>query len=185
MDFVKFLETGELSDITVCVDSKDFKLHKFPLYAHSKYFRALAQGQGSLTAAKDGRVQLPDFPGGSDTFQLVARHCYGVPVTITNENVIPLRCAAEYLQMRSTSPSGSAPKEGDCYSVRDGGLAGLTDKYLDEVLTAARVGQRLDVVCDIIDRCRSIGVIAEQAHVIERCIRAIVDNWIVATKYIR
>ena len=76
MDFAKFRETGELSDITVVVDGKENRLHKFPLFIKSDFFRVLAR---SKISEKD-RVELADFPGGDATFQLVANYCYNIKV---------------------------------------------------------------------------------------------------------
>ncbi|MQM02068.1 hypothetical protein Taro_034828 [Colocasia esculenta] len=44
-------------------------------------------------------ISLPDFPGGTDAFEAVAKFCYGVKLDFTPWNVAPLRCAAEYLEM--------------------------------------------------------------------------------------
>lgn len=113
MDFAKFLNTGELSDVTVIVDGKEFPLHKFPLYIKSDFFRALARraadtgshqqpdNDGETAAEPPGvtKIVLSDFPGGPDTFQLVAAYCYNVRPDVTKRNVCQLRCAAEFLQM--------------------------------------------------------------------------------------
>ena len=96
MDFGKFRDTAELADITVCVDGRDFRLHRFPLYVRSDFFRALARN----SLATDGeRVELADFPGGADTFELVTSFCYNIDVDVTTKNVCQLRCAAEFLQV--------------------------------------------------------------------------------------
>ena len=92
MDFSKFLSTGELSDVVVVVNEKEFKLHKFPLYIKSDFFRTQARSDND-------RIELVDFPGGPDTFQAVAEYCYNVHVDVSTDNVIRLRCAAEFLQM--------------------------------------------------------------------------------------
>ena len=111
MDFSKFLNTGELSDVTVSVDGKDFHLHKFPLYIKSDFFRALARRSadaggrmrnGDLATEDtpdETRIVLTDFPGGPDAFHLVAAYCYNVHIDLTQHNVCQLRCAAEFLQM--------------------------------------------------------------------------------------
>lgn len=44
-------------------------------------------------------ITLPDFPGGSDTFEIAAKFCYGVKIDISATNAAPLRCAGEYLEM--------------------------------------------------------------------------------------
>jgi len=96
MDFSKFLSTGELSDVVVVVNDKEFKLHKFPLYTKSDFFRTEARSD------KD-RIELPDFPGGPEIFQMVVEYCYNVHIDVTADNVAQLRCVAEFLQMTGTN----------------------------------------------------------------------------------
>ncbi|MCD7448858.1 hypothetical protein HAX54_046952 [Datura stramonium] len=40
-------------------------------------------------------ISLPDFPGGSETFETAAKFCYGVKIELSASNVAPLRCAGE------------------------------------------------------------------------------------------
>ncbi|KAL0377798.1 UNVERIFIED_CONTAM: BTB/POZ domain-containing protein [Sesamum radiatum] len=59
-------------------------------------------------------ITLPDFPGGSESFETAAKFCYGVKVDLTATNVAPLRCAGEYLEMTeeySEDNSFPRPKE--------------------------------------------------------------------------
>ncbi|XWS45343.1 hypothetical protein CRYUN_Cryun15aG0128300 [Craigia yunnanensis] len=44
-------------------------------------------------------ISLPDFPGGSETFETAAKFCYGVKIDLSASTVVPLRCAAEFLEM--------------------------------------------------------------------------------------
>ena len=44
-------------------------------------------------------IQLTDIPGGAETFELVAKFCYGVKLEMTAASVVYLRCAAEHLVM--------------------------------------------------------------------------------------
>ena len=114
MDFARFLSTGELHDVIITVDGNDFRLHKFPLYVKSDFFRKLLvrrstdetgsdEPQASCDSESDGepvaRVTLTGFPGGSETFRMVVAYCYNIRLDVTKRNVCQLRCAAEYLQM--------------------------------------------------------------------------------------
>ncbi len=164
MDFSKFRETGELSDITVVVNEREFKLHKFPLYIKSDFFRALAR---SKITERD-RVELADFPGGELTFEEVANFFYNIKVNITKDNVCKLRCAAEFLQMTSSA-----------------NLADLTDRFLQDNLTSAKLSKNLDAITDLLTQCCDLGAIAEQAGVVNKCITAIVDCWLISTKFVR
>lgn len=93
-----FCTTGLPSDIVVEVEDMSFHLHKFPLLSRSGVMERLIadaseHGDGGCT------ISLPDIPGGAKTFELVAKFCYGVKHEITAANVVPLRCAAEHLEM--------------------------------------------------------------------------------------
>lgn len=52
-------------------------------------------------------VQLPDFPGGVEAFDLCAKFCYGITITLSAYNVVSIRCAAEYLQMSEDVEKGN------------------------------------------------------------------------------
>ncbi|XP_071706230.1 BTB/POZ domain-containing protein At1g67900 isoform X2 [Rutidosis leptorrhynchoides] len=52
-------------------------------------------------------IQLPDFPGGTESFELCAKFCYGITITLSAYNVVSARCAAEYLQMTEDVEKGN------------------------------------------------------------------------------
>lgn len=52
-------------------------------------------------------VQLPDFPGGVEAFELCAKFCYGITITLSAHNIVAARCAAEYLQMTEDAEKGN------------------------------------------------------------------------------
>ncbi|KAF7232795.1 hypothetical protein EG68_07698 [Paragonimus skrjabini miyazakii] len=91
MDWKKYRDSGELSDFTVYVGKDRFKLHKFPLYTRSEYFKEIAPNNPVC--------ELTDFPGGSNIFSLVADFCYGKPIQINAANVVYLNAGAETLRM--------------------------------------------------------------------------------------
>ncbi len=164
MDFSTFRESGELSDICVTVAGRQFHLHKFPLYIRSDFFRALAR----KTLAETSDVKLPDFPGGAETFELVANFCYNKKIDITRENVCRLRCAAEFLQMSSP-----------------GNLCDCCDRYLQDSLTAAKLGRDTGVAVDLLLSCRPLGAIIDQTGIVARCVDAILDCWLLSSKWTR
>ncbi|CAH8621024.1 unnamed protein product [Dicrocoelium dendriticum] len=85
-------DTGELSDFTVYVEKDRFKLHKFPLYTKSEYFKDLA--------ASNHVCELANFPGGSKMFSLIADHCYDKDIDINMYNVAFIFACAEFLRMK-------------------------------------------------------------------------------------
>lgn len=52
-------------------------------------------------------IQLPDFPGGIEAFELCAKFCYGITITLSAYNIVAARCAAEYLQMTEDVEKGN------------------------------------------------------------------------------
>ncbi|THD25481.1 hypothetical protein D915_003838 [Fasciola hepatica] len=109
MDVKQLRDTGELSDFTVYIGKCRFKLHKFPLYTKSEYFKEVA-GANPV-------CELSDFPGGANTFSVIADFCYDKTIVINPSNIVFLRVGAEELRMRGK-----------------GGLLEMTKRLLDELL---------------------------------------------------
>ncbi|XP_041024777.1 BTB/POZ domain-containing protein At5g66560 [Juglans microcarpa x Juglans regia] len=114
-----FCTTGLPSDIVIEVDDMTFHLHRFPLMSKSQYLHQLIieqemkterreetdrNGGGEVEGNEIEEVQCyitlpPDFPGGSEAFEMAAKFCYGVKIDLNASNVAPLRCAGEVLEM--------------------------------------------------------------------------------------
>ena len=125
MDCIDYRHSGELSDIKVIVDGVEFNLHKFPLFVRSNYFKNL-----NLSNSNDksvSQVTLENFPGGSRTFALIADYCYNKEINVDINNVVNVKCAAEYLDMRSTKGKG--------------GLSLLADNIIFDILYLAKSKQ--------------------------------------------
>ncbi|KAH0919532.1 hypothetical protein HID58_027192 [Brassica napus] len=88
------------SDYTIEVSGSRYHLHKFPLL--SKCLRL----QRMCSESPESN-QLPDFPGGVEAFELCAKYCYGMTITISAYNIVAARCAAEYLQMSEEVEKGN------------------------------------------------------------------------------
>eukprot|EP00250_Pteridium_aquilinum_P026549 c3317_g1_i1 orf=962-1228(+) len=61
------------SDFTVVLDGVFFHLHKFPLLSKCVKLKRCATEALDLNK---GEVELYDFPGGVETFELCAKFCY-------------------------------------------------------------------------------------------------------------
>ncbi|KAJ0545982.1 putative chromatin remodeling & transcription regulator BTB-POZ family [Helianthus annuus] len=112
-----FCTTGLPSDVVVDVGDMTFHLHKFPLMAKSKKLHEMITEQEKNDTAESvsensknedireetdtehAHITLPDFPGGSETFEAAVKSCYSVKIELTPLNVAPLRCAGEVLEM--------------------------------------------------------------------------------------
>ncbi|KAJ0717191.1 putative SKP1/BTB/POZ domain superfamily, NPH3/RPT2-like family protein [Helianthus annuus] len=51
------------------------------------------------TDTEHAHTTIPDFPGGSETFEAAVKYCYAVKIELTLLNVAPLRCTGEVLEM--------------------------------------------------------------------------------------
>ncbi|XP_022957339.1 BTB/POZ domain-containing protein At1g67900-like isoform X1 [Cucurbita moschata] len=93
------------SDFIIQVKGSRYLLHKFPLL--SKCLRLQKLCAESSESPQPQIVQLPEFPGGIEAFELCAKFCYGITITLSAHNIVSARCAAEYLQMTEDVEKGN------------------------------------------------------------------------------
>ncbi|XP_076882301.1 phototropic-responsive NPH3 family protein NPY1-like [Bidens hawaiensis] len=100
---VRCVSSELVTDLTVVVDEVKFHLHKFPLLSKSNRLQKLA-----IIASEDNSdIRLVDFPGGPKVFEICAKFCYGITVSVSPYNVVAVRCAAEYLEMTEDIDRGN------------------------------------------------------------------------------
>ncbi|XP_057948776.1 BTB/POZ domain-containing protein At1g67900-like [Malania oleifera] len=102
---VRSVSSEVSSDLIVQVKGTRYLLHKFPLL--SKCLRLQRLCSESPESSQHQIVQLPDFPGGIDAFEICAKFCYGITITLSAYNIVAVRCAAEYLQMTEDVEKGN------------------------------------------------------------------------------
>ncbi|PKI41618.1 hypothetical protein CRG98_038018 [Punica granatum] len=181
-----FCTTGLPSDIVVEVDDMTFHLHKFPLMSKSRklhqliaeqeenptgrssqrqHRQELEEGEAEQEGEEDNdeieevhcHIALHDFPGGSETFEMAAKFCYGVKVDLSAANAAPLRCAGEFLEMTEE------------YS--EDNLIAKTEKFLAQsVLKSLRDSVRA------LKSCERVIELAESLEIPQRCVEAIVSK---------
>lgn len=98
---LRTLVTEVDSDVVIEVDNIKLHLHKFPLLAKCGGLQKL------MAEAANGVVRIQDIPGGVEAFELCAKFCYGITITLSAYNVISVRCAAEYLEMTENMDKGN------------------------------------------------------------------------------
>lgn len=76
---------------------------QFPLLSKCARFQKLIPTTGD----ENIDIQIHDIPGGAKAFEICAKFCYGMIVTLNAYNVIAARCAAEYLEMNETVDKGN------------------------------------------------------------------------------
>ncbi|KAK8673937.1 hypothetical protein V6N13_112246 [Hibiscus sabdariffa] len=136
------------SDVTVQVGGVSFSLHKFPLVSKSGYIRKVVSESNDADLLV---IEIPNVPGGADSFELAAKFCYGINFEISTENIAMLRCAAEYLEMTED------------YAV--GNLVGRTEAYLNEVALKSLAG-----AVSVLHMSQTFLPIAEEVKLVSRCI---------------
>ncbi|KDP26695.1 hypothetical protein JCGZ_17853 [Jatropha curcas] len=102
---VRSVSSEVSSDLIIQVKGSRYMLHKFPLL--SKCLRLQRLCSESPESSQHQIVQLPDFPGGIEAFELCAKFCYGITITLSAYNIVAARCAAEYLQMTEDVEKGN------------------------------------------------------------------------------
>ncbi|XP_057799371.1 BTB/POZ domain-containing protein NPY1 isoform X1 [Salvia miltiorrhiza] len=101
---VRYVSSELATDAIISVGDVKFLLHKFPLLSKSNKLQKLVSG-GSEESPDE--IRLVDFPGGPKAFEICAKFCYGVTVTLNPYNVVAARCAAEYLEMTEDIDRGN------------------------------------------------------------------------------
>jgi hypothetical protein len=61
----------------------------------------------SKAGENSDEIDMVDFPGGPKAFEICAKFCYGMIVTLNAYNVVAARCAAEYLEMTEDVDRGN------------------------------------------------------------------------------
>ncbi|XP_009379151.2 LOW QUALITY PROTEIN: BTB/POZ domain-containing protein At5g66560 [Pyrus x bretschneideri] len=166
-----FCTTGLPSDIVVEVDDMTFHLHKFPLMSKSQKLHNLITEQRrthqtptSVDNDVDDEIEevqcqisLSDFPGGSEIFEIAAKFCYGVKIDLSSSNVVPLRCAGEYLEMTEE------------YS--EDNLISKTERFLTQsVLKSFKESLRA------LKSCERVAPLAEKLGITQRCIDSVASR---------
>ncbi|OAY67004.1 BTB/POZ domain-containing protein [Ananas comosus] len=95
------------TDLKIKVQNRLYLLHKFPLLSKCLHLQTLCAAESTAGAADHAIIELPAFPGGADAFEICAKFCYEITVTLSAANVVPVRCAAEYLQMTEAADCGN------------------------------------------------------------------------------
>eukprot|EP01018_Ginkgo_biloba_P037096 Gb_16231 [translate_table: standard] len=101
---IRYVATELSSDIVINIEDAKFYVHKFPLLSKSGCLQKLV---AKARESKNDEVNIPDFPGGAMAFELCAKFCYGIIVTLNAYNVVAVRCAAEYLEMTEVIEKGN------------------------------------------------------------------------------
>ncbi|KAL8550571.1 hypothetical protein ACS0TY_009121 [Phlomoides rotata] len=102
---VRSVSSEVSSDLIIQVKGSRYLLHKFPLLSKCLRLQSLCSESPETSAIQ--LIKLSDFPGGVEAFELCAKFCYGITITLSAYNIVSIRCAAEYLQMTEDVDKGN------------------------------------------------------------------------------
>lgn len=94
------------ADLIIHVNNTKYQLHKFPLLLKCGLLQRLC----SDTDDGDEEpvpVALHDIPGGEQAFELCAKFCYGISISISAGNLVPAMLAARFLRMTEAVAKGN------------------------------------------------------------------------------
>ncbi|KAL6863807.1 hypothetical protein ACP4OV_016710 [Aristida adscensionis] len=94
------------ADLIIHVNNTKYQLHKFPLLLKCGLLQRLC----SDTDGGDEEpvpVALHDIPGGEEAFELCAKFCYGISISISAANLVPAMLAARFLRMTEAVAKGN------------------------------------------------------------------------------
>ncbi|KAK9279898.1 hypothetical protein L1049_013581 [Liquidambar formosana] len=101
---IRYVSSELATDIIINVGEVKFYLHKFPLLSKSNRLQRLVL---KVDEENSEEIHMVDFPGGPKAFEICAKFCYGMTVTLNAYNVVAARCAAEYLEMTEDVDRGN------------------------------------------------------------------------------
>ncbi|KAK8641131.1 hypothetical protein V6N13_010560 [Hibiscus sabdariffa] len=101
---IRYVTSDLEADVTINVADVKFHLHKFPLISKSNRLQKLVMKSSEESTHE---IDMVDFPGGPKAFEICAKFCYGMTVTLNAYNVVAARCAAEYLEMTEDVDRGN------------------------------------------------------------------------------
>ncbi|KAF9682428.1 hypothetical protein SADUNF_Sadunf05G0107900 [Salix dunnii] len=108
----RYVATELATDVVVNVGGVKFYLHKFPLLSKSEHLQKLV---ASTNDEKGDEILIQGIPGGPAAFEICAKFCYGMTVTLNAYNVVAARCAAEYLEMYESVEKGNLVSKIDIF----------------------------------------------------------------------
>lgn len=92
------------ADLIIHVNNTKYQLHKFPLLLKCGHLQRLCSD------TDDGEpvpVALHDIPGGEEAFEICAKFCYGIAISISAGNFVPAMLAARFLRMTEHVAKGN------------------------------------------------------------------------------
>ncbi|GLJ45670.1 hypothetical protein SUGI_0961270 [Cryptomeria japonica] len=139
--------TGLPTTVTVHLENRCYRLHKFPLVSRSGYLKRKLSESSEIVLPKS-------CPAGVEIFELVVLFCYGSTILMDPLNVAALRCAAEFFEMIEEFGRGN--------------LCERSDLYLTQVVL-----QSWEDTLIVLQKCQCLLPLADELLVVSRCIESL------------
>uniref|UniRef100_A0A7N0V0L5 Phototropic-responsive NPH3 family protein n=1 Tax=Kalanchoe fedtschenkoi TaxID=63787 RepID=A0A7N0V0L5_KALFE len=153
-NFIRHVSSDLETDVVIKIDQMRFHLHKFPLLSKSNLLQELVS---KASEEKSDEVAIPDFPGGPEAFEICAKFCYGIAVTLSAYNVVAARCAAEYLEMTE--------------DVERGNLVFKVEVFLN---SSVFHGWKDSII--VLQTCRALLPWSEDLNIVGRCVDSVASK---------
>ncbi|XP_052627551.1 BTB/POZ domain-containing protein NPY2 [Lactuca sativa] len=142
------------TDIVINIGDAKFYLHKFPLLSKSGRLQKLvANTNGGI----GDEIVIHDIPGGPAAFEICAKFCYGMTVTLNAYNVVTARCAADYLEMHETMEKGNLIYKIDVFL-----NSSIFRSWKDSII--------------VLQTTKSMMMLAEELKLVSHCIESIASK---------
>lgn len=151
---VRYVASDLATDVVVHVREVKFYLHKFPLISKSSRLQRLVL---KATEETTDEVRIDDLPGGAKSFEICAKFCYGMVVTLSPHNVVAARCAAEYLEMTEEMEKGNL-----IFKIEVFMNSSILRSWKDSII--------------VLQRTKALSPWSEELKVVGRCIDAIASK---------
>ncbi|KAK3008922.1 hypothetical protein RJ639_014704 [Escallonia herrerae] len=136
------------ADLSIQVQDITFYVHKHPLASRCGYLGRIELQPRNPNVGYD--LKLENFPGGSETFEVILKFCYGLPVGLKPSTVAALRCASEFLEMNE--------------ELEEGNLMSKTEAFLTFVVLSS---WRDSIT--VLKSCENLAPWAENLQIVRRC----------------
>ncbi|KAK1296373.1 BTB/POZ domain-containing protein [Acorus calamus] len=143
------------SDLTIHINNTKYLLHKFPLLLKCGLLQRLCPDSVDLSSPSP--IELHDIPGGEEAFEVCAKFCYGITISLSAYNIVPTLCAAKFLRMTE--------------SIARGNLVPKLEAFLDACVVH---GWKDSVVA--LHASDGVHAWSENLGIIRRCTESIIDK---------
>ncbi|GFY94040.1 phototropic-responsive NPH3 family protein [Actinidia rufa] len=135
------------TDLSIQIQGITFHVHKYPLVSRCGYLSQVELQYSNSNLEYD--LKLENLPGGAETFEIILKFCYGLPIGLNPNNVAALRCASEFLEMNE--------------ALEDGNLISKTEAFLTFVVLSSW----RDTIT-VLRSCETLSPWAENLQIVRR-----------------